>query len=128
MPETPQAHEELVKMRRDIEQLKRGQMTHWHLDRERYVELLMKVLDDDELKMRILVSVDGLRSVKEIEETLNAPHASVWRSFKRLESGGIIYKVGSKGKSPIYSRERWVSALKLDDYVRSKLPETPEQP
>ena len=119
MPETIDTHKEIVKIRRDIEDIKRSQETNMQLTREKYEELVSKTLVGNETRVKAFLAVDGLRSRKEIQDVVGGAQPTVWRAIDYLESKGLIIKLDStKRGSPIYAKPRWVHVLRMDDYVR----------
>lgn len=119
MPETIDTHKEIVKIRRDIEDIKRSQETNMQLTREKYEELVSKTLMGNETRVKVFLAVDGLRSRKEIQDVVGGTQPTVWRAIDYLESKGLIIKLDStKRGSPIYAKPRWVHVLRMDDYVR----------
>lgn len=74
----------------------------------------------------LYLEIDGYRSISDIERDLlsqqrKIPHMSLWRASLRLLRAGLIRKAGVKGKSPIYSKKPWATALDMDNYVRTKI-------
>lgn len=126
MPETPETHERIAKMQKDIEELKEEIQNAWHLNKERYQKRVKDVLQGDFTCIALYLEIDGIRSIKEIEDGLvssghNVPHVTLWRASRRLLKDGLIKKVGVKSRSPIYTKKPWALALGLDDYVREKI-------
>lgn len=133
MPETPETHERVAKMQKDIEELKEEMQDAWHLNKERYQNRVKDVLQGDFTCITLYLEIDGLRSVKEIEDSLavsghKVPHATLWRATQRLLRGGLIKKVGVKSRSPIFTKKPWALALGLDDYVRTKIIQQENKP
>jgi len=133
MPETPETHERITTMQKDIQELKEDVQDSWHLNRERYQKMLDDVLWGHPNYITLYLEIDGLRSIKEIEESLAAsghkiPHATLWFASQQLLRGGLIRKVGVKFKSPIFAKKRWALALHLDDYVRDKFIQQENKP
>lgn len=120
MPETPDLYEEVRKIRKELEDVKQAQENDWLLNRSRYERLVEDVLAGKTLRIKVFLAVDGFKSVMEIKNDVQAPHTTVWRVFKHLEKGGLIFKIGSKSKSPIYAKKRWAQVLHIDDYLETK--------
>ena len=121
MPETPQTHKEIVKIRREIEDIKRSQEADMQLNREKYERLVSLTLGRNKKRARVFLAVDGLRSRKEIEDEVGVSQPTVWRALDHLESYGLVIKLeASKAGSPVYGKPRWVHILRIDDYVRSQ--------
>jgi len=128
MPETADTHKEIVKIRRDIEDIKRSQEADMQLGRQRYEELVSRTLAGNEIRIRVFLAVDGLRSRKEIQDEVGGSQPTVWRAIDHLESNGLIMKLEStRGGSPVYGKPRWVHVLRIDDYVREKFPIQPRE-
>jgi hypothetical protein len=121
---TANNHAEIVKIRNELEEIKEELYDRWHDDKESYLKRVEKALDNNPLRVRIFLAIDGVRSVNEIEAEVKSPHTSVWRAFQHLHKEGITRKIGSKSGSPVYSKKPWVKVLNVDDHVREKYPET----
>ena len=126
MSETPETHDRVAKMQKDVEELKEDVQDAWHLNRERYEKMLNDVLQGDPNCTTLYLEIDGLRSVKEIEDGLSVSgrklsQPTLWRASQKLLRGGLIRKVGVKSNSPIFAKKRWALALHLDEYVRTKI-------
>lgn len=124
MPETPETEAHIAKMQKDIEELKEAMKDNWHDRRESYENRMKKVLEKYPKCVILWLEVDGIHSMKEIEENLvlegrKIPHVTLWWSRKKLLEAGLIKKVGVKRRSPIYSEKPWAKELRIDDYVRS---------
>jgi len=122
-----QSHEELVKIRHEIEEIKDELRDQWHENREKYEKRVDNAIAGHTLRVRVFLAIDSIKSVIEIERELRAPHVSVWRSSEHLRKKGLIRKIGNKSGSPVYAKKPWVKELDLDDYVREKFP-IKEQP
>jgi Fic family protein len=118
-------HAEIVKMRNELEEIKEELYDRWHDDKERYLKRIDKALDNNKLRVKIFLAIDGIRSVKEIEAEIKSSHAGIWRAFQHLFKEGIVRKIGSKSGSPIYAKKPWVKSLRIDDYVKEKYQEKP---
>lgn len=116
-------HAEIVKMRNELEEIKEELRDRWHDDKERYLKRVDKALGNNRLRIRVFLAIDGIKSVKEIEDEIKEPHVSVWRAFQHLKREGIAKKIGSKSGSPVYIKKPWVKSLCIDDYVINKYPE-----
>lgn len=124
MSDMSNLYEEVRKIRKELEDVKQAQEDDWWLlHRSRYERLVEDVLVGNTLRIKMFLAVNGFKSVIEIENDLQAPHTTVWRAFKHLEKGGLIYKIGSKLKSPIYAKKRWARVLHIDDYLKTKYEE-----
>ena len=126
MSETPETHDRIAKMQMDIEELKAELQDTWHLNRERYRKLVKDVLQGNPNSITLYLEIDGVRSIKEIEDSLatseqKISHATLWRASQRLLRGGLIRKVGVRSRSPIFAKKPWALALRMDDYVRKKI-------
>jgi len=121
VPETVDTAKEIVKIRHDIQDIKHSQEADMHLNREKYEKLVSDVLEGHEVRIKVFLAVDGLKSRKEIQDAVKAPQPSVWKTIDLLESRGLIVKLeSSKAGSQIYGKPRWVRTLRIDDYVRNK--------
>jgi len=113
-------HAEIVKIRNELEEIKEELYDRWHEDKNTYLKRVDEALDNNQLRVRIYLAIDGIKSVKEIELEVKAPHVSVWRAFRHLEKRGLTRKVGSKSGSPIYAKRPWAKVLSIDEYVMEK--------
>lgn len=123
MPETPETEARIVKMQKDIEELKEFMKDSLHDRRDAYEKRVKKVLLKYPVCQTLWLEIDGTRSINEIEENLKSagqtiPHVTLWRYSKRLRKAGLIKKVATKGRSPVYSKKLWAKELNIDDYVR----------
>ena len=123
MPETPESHASIKKIQKDIEELKENQQNNWHLNKEKYISLIKKVLEGNESRILLFLEIDGFRSLSEIikdsflsQYQLSQP--TLWRASQKLVKGGLIKKVNMKSRSPVYQWKPWIEVLNLDDYVR----------
>jgi hypothetical protein len=126
MPESPETHKRITKIQKDVEELKQDREDTWHLDRERYEELVKRTLNGDDKTIALYLEIDGIRCLTEIDEALGGKGISIsrmtlWRAEQKLLSGGLIRKIGKKNKSPIYEKKRGAYVLNMDDYVRKLL-------
>ena len=125
MPETPETEAHIAKMQKDIEELKDFMKDSFHDRRETYEKRAEKVLSKYPFCLTLWLEIDGIRSINEIEEDLKSAgqivsHVTLWRSSKRLLRAGLIKKVATKGRSPVYSKKLWAKELNIDDYVRKR--------
>lgn len=122
MPETVDTAGEIVKIRREIMDIKQSQEADMHLNREKYQKLVDSVLKGRQSRIKIFLEIDGMKSRKEIQVTVSGDQGNTWRTMDALESVGLIVKLEeTKGGSPIYAKPRWARALRIDDYVREQL-------
>lgn len=129
MPETPDTHREIVKIRREIEDIKRSQEADMQLNRDKYERLVSLILGGKETCVKVFLAVDGLKSRKEIQDEVGGSQPTVWRAIDRLERYGLIMKLEeTKAGSPVYGKPRWVHALRIDDYVKAQFPIQPREP
>lgn len=123
LPETPQTHKEIVKIRREIEDIKRSQEADMQLNREKYERLVSLTLGRSEIRARVFLAVDGLKSRKEIQDEMGGSQTAIWFALDTLERYGLVIKLeSSKRGSPVYGKPRWTHVLRIDDYVRSQFP------
>ena len=117
----PETHKEIVEIRKDIGELRQAQDSSFHIDRHKYQKMVDDGIDNDNRAALVLLAIDGSKSVKEIQDTLQIPQKSCWRKFDRLEAEGVIYRTGEQKKgSLVYKQQRWFSRLRLADYVTEK--------
>jgi len=126
MPETPELHERVAKLQKDVEELRAAMEDSWHHRREEYESRVRRALENDPNSITLYLEIDDNRSINEIEQSLVAggrtiPHTSLWMAIQRLRRAGLIRKVGIKGPSPIYAKQPWAKALDMDSYVRVKI-------
>lgn len=126
MPETPELHDRITKMQKDVEELREDRQDDWHLNKAQYEKMIGSALQGDFNSITLYLQIDGNRSIKEIEENLSAEghkisHVTLWRASQKLIKSGLIRKVGAKGNSPIFGKKRWAVSLHMDDYVRTKI-------
>jgi hypothetical protein len=131
MPETVDTAKEIVKIRRDIQDVKYSQDADMQVNRERYLKLVDDTLAGNPIRIKVFLAVDGLRSRREIQGVVGEIQSTVWRAIDLLESKGLINQLEeTKSGSPIYAKPRWARTLRIEDYVKDKwkLPEEQEQP
>ena len=126
MPETPETHNRITRIQKDIEELRQDQEDSWHLEREKYEKMLRNTLQGNPKATILYLEIDGLRSIMEIDNDLKnrgqrIARMTLWRAEQSLLKGGLVRKVGVKGKSPIYAKKRWAIILHMDDYVRTEI-------
>lgn len=124
MPETPESEARIAKIQKDVEELKEFMKDNIHDKPEVYKRRILNALSGHPACIALFLEIDGIRSLSEIEADLKAKgqeiaHATLWRAAHRL-CRGLIYKIGVKGKSPIYSKKVWAKELYMDDFVREK--------
>jgi hypothetical protein len=112
MSETPEMESRVAKLQRDVEEIKEELQDTWHDRRDKYLDLVKKVLEDNPNATRLFLEIDGFRSVKEIEIAITStgkriPHVTLWRASKDLEKGGLVKKIGIKDQSPIFTKRPW---------------------
>ncbi len=130
-PETIDTAKEIVKIRHEIQDIKHSQDADMQLNKEKYLKLVDDTLAGSPIRIKVFLAVDGLKSRKEIQDSVRGSQATVWRTIDVLEGKGLIKQLEeTRGGSPIYTKPRWVKTLRIDDYVTSrwKLPEEKEQP
>src|SRR2546422_7712332 len=129
MPETVDTAKEIVKIRREITDIKQSQEADMHLNEEKYHKLVSDNLSGKPFRARVFLAVDGLTSQKELEAKLHAKQPNVSTAIDLLVSKGLIVSLEeTKNRSPIYVKPRWAQALRIDDYVRAEiLPQPTEQ-
>ena len=130
MPETIDTAKEVVKIRRDIQDIRHSQDADMQLNREKYLKLVDDVLTGNHTRIKVFLAVDGLRTRKEIQDEAEGSQPTVWRIIDLLEGKGLIVQLEeTRGGSPIYAKPRWVRTLRIDDYARNKwkLPDEQEQ-
>lgn len=131
MPETPETHDRAAKMQKDIEELKEDLQDTWHLNRERYERMVDDVLRGDIKCAIFYLEIDGVRTVKEIEDSLSSrgqkiSQPTISRACNKLLKKGLIEKIGVK-RGAIFKKKRWAIALHLDDYVRELIEKSESQ-
>lgn len=122
----PEVHERLIKLQKEVEEIKEELEDQWHERRTIYEERVRKALEGDKNATILYLEIDGIRSMKEIEKDLvnqqrRIPTMTLWRASQRLLKKGLIRKVGVKRGSPIYDKKRWAKALDMDSYVRREI-------
>jgi len=127
MPETVDTAKEIIKIKREIQEIKQSQEAEMHFNRSKYEELITLTLEGNKLRAEVFLEVDSLKSLKEIQEiimrTIGGSQPTIWRAFDHLEANGVIFKLeDTKNRSPVYAKPRWVKMLRIDDYVRQKFP------
>jgi len=122
MPETPESEERIAKIQKDVEELKEFMRDSIHDKPEVYKKRILDVLTKYPACVTLWLEIDGVRSLNEIEDALKSKgqsvaHVTLWRAKKRL-CKGLIHKISSKGKSPIFSKKPWAKELDIDEFVR----------
>jgi len=125
MPESPELEARVAKMQKDLEQVKEFMKDSIHDKPEIYQKRVTDALTGYPACIALFLEVDTQRSLIEIEGSLKTKgkpinHMTLWRAAKRLTNKGLIYKIGVKGISPIYSKKTWADELCMDDFVREK--------
>lgn len=123
MPETVDTAREIIKIKRDIREIKQAQEVSAHFNREKYMKLVEDALAGNPTRVSVFLEIDGIKSRKEIQEKVGGKQPTVWRAIDHLEKNGLIYPLEeTKGGSPIYAKHQWVKTLRIDDYVREHFP------
>ncbi len=122
--------QEIVKIRREITDIKQSQEADMHLNEDKYHKLVSDNLKGKPFIAKVFLAVDGMTSQKEIGEKLNAKGPNVSTAIDFLVSKGLIVSLEeTKNRSPIYIKPRWARALRIDDYVRTEIfPQSVQQP
>jgi DNA-binding MarR family transcriptional regulator len=130
LPETVDTAQEIVKIRREITDIKQSQEADMHLNEDKYHKLVSDNLRGKPFIAKVFLSVDGVTSQKEIGEKLIAKGPNVSTAIDFLVSKGLIVSLEeTKNRSPIYIKPRWARALRIDDYVRTEIfPQLVQQP
>ena len=122
MPETPEAHKEIVEIKKEVREIRQTQDAQIHLDRQRLETHLFSSLQNDVDMMRILLVIDGTKSAKDLEKECGLYPMKCWRKLDKLQKEGIVTRLDDTKKgSPIYVKARWYTVLRLDEKVRKKL-------
>ena len=89
-------------------------------NRPKYIEQLDDAIYNERVAI-VLLTVDGFKSRKEIQDVTGMPRQTCWRMIDSLLSKDVIFSLEeSKNGSPIYEQARWFKKLRLEEYVRSK--------
>ena len=121
--------QEIVKIRREITDIKQSQEADMHLNEDKYHKLVADNLKGKPFIAKVFLAVDGMTSQKEIGEKLNAKKQNVSTAVAFLVSKGLIASLEeTKNRSPIYIKPRWARSLRIDDYVRTEIFPEPVQP
>jgi Fic family protein len=131
MPETIDTAREIVNIKRDIRDIKQSQEADMHLNREKYQKLVYDALFGNQIRVKVFLAVDGIKSGKEIQNVVGGSQPTVWRALDHLVSFGVIVVLEqTKGGRPVFDKPRWAKTLRIDDYVRKTfpIPTTAEQP
>lgn len=128
MQGSPEGEARIAKIQRDVEELKEAMRDNWYDRRETFEKRISKVLSKFPDCVSFWLEIDEIRSRKEIEDDLRSegkpiPHTTMLRTSDRLLKAGLIRKIGTKGKSPIFSKKLWAKELNLDEYVRKEFVE-----
>jgi predicted transcriptional regulator len=122
VPETPEAHKEIVEIKKEVRDIKQTQDAEIHQNRPKWEGLLFNTLGDNTEMMRVLLSVDGAKSAKDIEKEAGIYQMKCWRLLDKLERNGIVFKLEETKKgSPVYLTSRWYRLLRLYEDVQRKL-------
>lgn len=128
---SPETHEKIAKLQKDVEEIRENQEDDWHERRQGYEQRVRRVLEGDKNCTILYLEIDGVRSIKDIERDLEhqrrrIPQKTLWRAADRLLRAGLIRKTGIHGKSPVFSKKPWATTLDMDTYVRTKIQNQPE--
>lgn len=127
-PETPETHKEIVEIKNEVRDIKQTQDAEIHQNRAKWEKLLFDTLDDNSEMMRVLLSVDGAKSAKDIEKETRIYHMKCWRLLDKLERNGVIFRLeATKQGSPTYLTSRWYRLLRLQDDVQRKVMSLPQE-
>jgi predicted transcriptional regulator len=129
MPETPETHEEIIEIKREVREIRQTLDAAIHLDRQKWEEPLLKFLQNNSDMMRVLLAIDGNKSAKDLEKECGLYQVKCWRILDKLLRKGIINKLEETKKgSPIFMKTRWYTVLRLDEKVQKKLASQNLQP
>lgn len=122
----PDTHERVIKLQKDVEEIKEELEDQWHERRSVYEERVSRALSDDKNATVLYLEVDGVRSIREIERDLanrqaRIPTMSLWRASMRLIKTGLIRKMSIRANSPVYEKKPWAKALDIDSYVKTNI-------
>jgi len=122
----PDTHERVVKLQKDVEEIKEELEDQWHERRSVYEERVNRTLSGDKNATVLYLEIDGRRSIREIGKDLmnrqqRVPTMSLWRASQRLIKSGLTRKIGIKANSPVYEKKPWAKALDIDSYVKTKI-------
>ena len=125
MPETEDLNEKVSKMQKDIEEIKVVLREDYYENPEKYKNRLDKVLSKRKESPLLWLEIDGFRCINEIRSDLETkghkvPQSNIWRASEDMRKGGIIFKIDTKGRSPVYDKKLWAKELDLDNYVKEK--------
>jgi hypothetical protein len=126
MPESPELESRVVKLQKDVEEIKDELQDSWHERKDVYLSRIRNALGKNPNASQLFLQIDGTRSMNEIEDALMAsgrsiPHVTLWRSSKILVSNGLVKQVGVKGTSPVFAKKPWALSLSVDEYVRKEI-------
>lgn len=122
MPETPETHEEITEMKREVKEIRQTLDAEIYQGRQKWEDHLFRLLQNNFDMMRVLVAIDGTKSAKELEKECGIYQVKCWRILDQLQREGIIYKLeDTKKGSPQYMKARWYIVLRLDEKVQDKL-------
>lgn len=129
MPETPEAHKEIIAIKREVQEIRQTQDAEIHHNRQKWEEYVFRLLQNRTDMMRVLLAIDGTKSAKDLEKECNLYQMKCWRLIDQLQREGVIYKLEETKKgSPIYAKSRWYIVLRLDEKVQKKLAALTSQP
>ena len=129
MPETIDTAKEIVKIKQDIRDVKQSQEADMHFNRAKYEEMVSRALSGNSVRIKVFLEIDGVKSRKEIQDSIGEIQSTVWRAMDYLESHGLIFALEqTKGGSPVYEKMRWIKTLRLDDYVKRTFGEQTAKP
>ena len=115
-------HKELVKIKKEVEDLKKTQDLSIRLDKDRYLKYVDRIIGKSTQRARVFLAIDGKRTLKDVGEKTGMKQPNVWTSKNTLERAGLIFALGGgKCGSIIYAKPHWVYVLHVDDHIREKL-------
>lgn len=114
-------HKEIVKIKKELEDLKKTQDLSISLDKDRYMGYVDRIIGRSTQRARVFLAIDGKRTLKQVEEKTEMKQPNVWQSKNALERANLIF-VLSAGKhgSTIYAKPHWAYVLHVDDHIREK--------
>ena len=122
MPETPETHKEIVEIKREVREIRQTQDAEIYHARKTWEDYVFNLVQDNTDLMRGLLAIDGNKSAKDLEKECGLYQVKCWRLLDQLQKEGIIYKLeDTKKGSPIYTKSRWYTVLRLDEKIQKKL-------
>ena len=109
-------HKEIVKIKREIKDLRETVDLSLVLKPDDLIDYVMRVLGRSIDRVKVFLAINGRDSLREIGRKL--PGVNVPRCSKFLEKRRLVYKLDIPGRSFVYGKPHWARVLNIDEIIR----------